>query len=264
MQETKYTLSPTAQMIYLNKSVNFRIIFQVKSLDNPFYYSITTQKQLDSGVEPNFKASEGGVRQELISNNNVQNSYVLMLKADTPTNVTVSINEQPLANTNKTNSKGSTPPQYTNQIQNLAKPGFFWRNKYIIIPAIVVFFIALYFFFASSSKSTPRIPYVPSATKFPDSDTLDPYNEPLDKYSSEPPGETELHEEPNDVERNVERNVERDVEPDAEPDTERNDAEEPITNYDPEPDSEPEIQDADPDFSAQQKSVMDKLEAIEI
>ena len=80
------------QLIDLNgDKVNFELQFKVDSTDgSEFDALVVTQEMLDSGAEINYQKANGTISGNIISDKGEYQSYLLILKSDTPTEVVVS------------------------------------------------------------------------------------------------------------------------------------------------------------------------------
>lgn len=88
---TTLNLSNIKQLVDLNgDKVNFELNFKVESTDgSDFDALVVTQEILDSGSEINYQKANGTISGTIISDKGEYQSYLLLLKSDTPTEVIV-------------------------------------------------------------------------------------------------------------------------------------------------------------------------------
>ena len=88
---TTLNLSNIKQLVDLNgDKVNFELNFKVESTDgSDFDALVVTQEILDSGSEINYQKANGMISGTIISDKGEYQSYLLLLKSDTPTEVIV-------------------------------------------------------------------------------------------------------------------------------------------------------------------------------
>ena len=94
---TTYNLDNHKQLIDLNgDTVNFDITFTVTASEEnaSFDVLVVDQTTLDNNPSLEYKKAKGIISGNLISDKNVYQNYFLILKADTPCNVTVEIDKK--------------------------------------------------------------------------------------------------------------------------------------------------------------------------
>lgn len=94
-----YNLTSIKQLIDLNgDNVNFELQFKIDAKNgDTFDALVVTQEIIDSGSELNYQKAEGSIGGNIISDKGQYQNYLLLLKADKPTevNVTIQIKELP-------------------------------------------------------------------------------------------------------------------------------------------------------------------------
>ena len=88
-----YNLTSIKQLIDLNgDKVNFELQFKIDAKNgNTFDALVVTQEMIDSGSELNYQKAEGSIGGNIVSDKGQYQNYLLLLKADSPTEVTVTI-----------------------------------------------------------------------------------------------------------------------------------------------------------------------------
>ena len=122
-----YKIGKLKQLIDLNgDNTNFNISFKVTSENGEdFNALVVDQKTLDSGDELNYKLANGVLSGTINADKNVYQNYFLILKADTPTNVTVEINIEELPqkdNSSQNQQNKEMQQQYIDQMQQMEPP----------------------------------------------------------------------------------------------------------------------------------------------
>ena len=152
IQET-YEIGQIMKLIDLNGDVtNFEIDFQVSSADNAeFYMAIVDQNTLDEG-NLEYKNIKGAINGNIRNDKNQYNSYMMVLKADKPCNISVNTDFKPLPDNipqQEPQQESPKPPEPP----PVKKSGISW--KYILIGIIAVAGLCLlyYFYFYGDSGS---------------------------------------------------------------------------------------------------------------
>jgi hypothetical protein len=135
---TEYIITKLTRLIDLNNNmVNFKLRFTVTAIDDPntsFQCVVLDQETMDSIDESSieFRNVTGSLSGEIISDKNIYKNYMLLLRADVPTNVRVdlSLEEIPSAIVPKDVEK----PKESNSSLTFLK-----ENKQIIM--VVLFLI---------------------------------------------------------------------------------------------------------------------------
>ena len=114
-----YKIGKLKQLIDLNgDNTNFNVSFKVTSENGEdFNALVVDQKTLDSGDELNYKLANGILSGSINADKNVYQNYFLILKAETPTNVTVEINIEELPQ--KMNTEQMQQPRQVQQVQQV-------------------------------------------------------------------------------------------------------------------------------------------------
>ena len=91
MTTTVYNLNSIKQLIDLNGDrINFELQFKIDSTDgSPFDVLIVTQEMLDSGQELIYQKADGSIGGNIVADQGLYQNYLLLLKSDSPTEVTV-------------------------------------------------------------------------------------------------------------------------------------------------------------------------------
>jgi hypothetical protein len=100
MSETKtYEISSIKQLVDLNgDSTNFDLTFNSVSQNNePYSMLVVSQKNLDSGETLKYKTVNGSISGNIRSDKGVYDNYFLILKAEKPTKVMVTIEKNEVA-----------------------------------------------------------------------------------------------------------------------------------------------------------------------
>jgi len=94
---TTYSVDKTNKLIDLNgDKTNFRCSFKCESENGEdFYVAVADQNTLDNETL-NYTTSKGRLAKTFTSNNNIYQNHFLVLKSDSPSNVTVTIDLQEL------------------------------------------------------------------------------------------------------------------------------------------------------------------------
>lgn len=172
MSVTKtYSLSKHKQLIDLNgDTTNFNLTFTATSKDgSKFDVLVVDQTTLDSGSELQYKAANGTISGNIISDKNVYQNYFLILKAEEPCDVEVTVDKKeidyiPPTSLPEPNAMG----QPTILAQPAKPPGPNWM---LIIAAVLVLGGGLYLYYtyktkqAESGEVAPPVPL--SATHTP-------------------------------------------------------------------------------------------------
>ena len=134
--------------------VNFEVDFEVKTENNtPFEIAVVDQNTLDSDKFPYRKIENGQANGKVTNDSNRKLSFFMVLKSDTPTKATVSLQKHALPYTGQ-DEVGVTPqPQQQRRVQKQkTKKGLSERfsniakNKTALILLVVACAAALYYF----------------------------------------------------------------------------------------------------------------------
>lgn len=148
----EYIITKLKRLVDLNNNVtNFKLRFTVSAIDGPdtpFECIVLDQEILDNIDESNieFKHVKGSLSGEVISDKNIYKNYLLLMRADNPTTVTVDITMEEL-------------PERKPLSQN--KPvvesiGFFKKNKELIV-VLLCFLIAALLYYKKKPISIPSV-----------------------------------------------------------------------------------------------------------
>ena len=177
MAAKTYNVTKQKQIIDLNgDSVNFDLTFNAKSKDGkPFYVSVVDQEGLDNGKEISFKKSENGeISANIVSDKNIYKSYNLVIKADEPCTVDISIDKKLI----QPNIPKQVPQSRPVQVAKPPPQKRGWKSwKKIILIVVIVLGIALlaYFYFGDKKSDTASVSV--------NNDTCSPSNTPDSTYS---------------------------------------------------------------------------------
>jgi hypothetical protein len=88
-----YVLNSIKQIIELNNSItNFELHFEITSKQNePFDIIVATEQELEQNPDLEYKRTTGSISGDIISDKNVYQNYILILKSDTPNEVELDI-----------------------------------------------------------------------------------------------------------------------------------------------------------------------------
>lgn len=154
------TLNTHKQLVDLNgDKVNFNLTFEVKTQNGePFQVVVVTQSILDSENEVPIEykdAKDGYISGNIVSDKNKYENYFLLLKADKPTECTVTINLQdaPPAQQPPLNFLKEPPPPNVlasssvnpDDTENKSKSAFPWVTVIIIALILIGGGLAWYF-----------------------------------------------------------------------------------------------------------------------
>jgi hypothetical protein len=143
----KYNVGKTMQLIDLNReATNFELSFKATSTNNePFFMVVTDQSTLDDGTPLDFKNVNGTINGTIRNDKNIYQNYLLVLKADTPCEVTIDIDFDQLPD---------NIPQPQQEVATKEKDGYNipWR-KIICVVVLIAGCALLYYFYRSKSKT---------------------------------------------------------------------------------------------------------------
>ena len=147
---TTYQLSNIKQLIDLNgDAVNFNLNFDVTATNGETFKAlVVTQETLDSNQNLNYQTAKGSISGSINSDQGQYQNYFLVLKADQPTEVIVSINiehlpDSMISNFEKTNYHHQ---QYlmNKEKHDGKKKNWFVRNRSIILISIFILFLIVF------------------------------------------------------------------------------------------------------------------------
>jgi hypothetical protein len=167
MTTTVYNLNSIKQLIDLNGDrINFELQFKIDSTDgSPFDVLIVTQEMLDSGKELIYQKAEGTIGGNIVADQGVYQNYLLLLKSDEPTEVTVytqirdlPVSQQP-QQPQPQQPQPQQPPQQQFQQQNVSSPinkrkknKINWSNIILIVVGIILLAIVCWMFYKYFTK----------------------------------------------------------------------------------------------------------------
>jgi hypothetical protein len=170
---TTYNLTSIKQLIDLNgDKVNFEVQFKIDAKNGETFDAlVVTQEMIDSGGDLNYQKAEGSIGGNIISDKGQYQNYLLLLKAEKPTevNVTIQLNElpppqqpvpqqpipqQPIQQQPIPQQPSNYPPNYSQPQSNYPYP---YPNKkknkvnwvniiFIVIGVILLSFVAWMFY----------------------------------------------------------------------------------------------------------------------
>lgn len=159
----RYMLSKIKQLIELNgESVNYKINFRAISANKqPFEALVVTQTELDKNPSLEYqKVTEGMIEAQISNDNNVYQSYFLILKADQPCECEVEIVKEELPKV-ETFVPPSAPQQSNDHLLAVypSKEGGGWGKTFLILFGVGAICLAIYWYYKSSKKqSVPVMP----------------------------------------------------------------------------------------------------------
>jgi len=181
-----YSLSEHKQLVDLNgDSTNFDLTFTATSKDkSTFNVLVVNQTTLDNTQDFEYKVAKGEISGNIISDKNVYQNYFLVLKADKPVDVVVTIDKQEIQPAQQEQHPASIQPSIVPQQQ--PQPGIHHQPhtpipstvnwKLVgIVSALVIGGILLYFYYnreltdsdASTSSSSDTSSTPPSTHTTP-------------------------------------------------------------------------------------------------
>jgi hypothetical protein len=164
MTTTVYNLNSIKQLIDLNGDrINFELQFKIDSTDgSPFDVLIVTQEMLDSGKELIYQKAEGTIGGNIVADQGVYQNYLLLLKSDEPTEVTVytQIRDLPVSQQpQQPQQQPQQPQQQQFQQQNVSSPinkrkknKINWSNIILIVVGIILLAIVCWMFYKYFTK----------------------------------------------------------------------------------------------------------------
>lgn len=166
-----YLLNKIKQLVELNgESVNYKLNFRVTSKNKqPFEALVVSQADLDKSATLEYqKVTDGEIGADINNNNNIYQSYFLILKADQPCEVDVEITKEELPRTETyvpptASSSSPSVPDFSSA--SLTSSGSGWGRTFLIVFGIGAIGLAIYWYYKSSKKETvPVLP--PSRNNF--------------------------------------------------------------------------------------------------
>jgi hypothetical protein len=174
-----YDIGKMKQLIDLNgQTTNFDITFNATSVDgSEFDIVVVDQTTLDNNAELNYKKANGTLSGNIISDKNVYQNYFIVLKADKPTKVDITINKKEIPpNMNNNEIKNTYEEQEQDQVP-MEKKIMQYQDKKVNVESstssskilfIIIFIILLvlvYFFFIKKSSSSSISSSIPLANE---------------------------------------------------------------------------------------------------
>jgi hypothetical protein len=158
---TTYNLTSIKQLIDLNgDKVNFEVQFKIDAKNGETFDAlVVTQEMIDSGGDLNYQKAEGSIGGNIISDKGQYQNYLLLLKAEKPTEVivTIQLNElpppqQPVPQQPVPQQPSNYPPNYSQPQPNYPYP-YKKKNKvnwvniiFIVIGVILLSFVVWMFY----------------------------------------------------------------------------------------------------------------------
>lgn len=160
----RYMLSKIRQLIELNgESVNYKINFRAMSLNKqPFEALVVSQTELDKNPSLEYqKVADGMIEAQINNDNNIYQSYFLILKADQPCECEVEITKEEFPKV-ETFVPPSAPQQQHDfsSVYSPSKEGGGWGKTFLILFGIGAIGVALYWYYKSSKKQS-NVPIMP-------------------------------------------------------------------------------------------------------
>ncbi len=151
---TTYQLSSIKQLIDLNgEAVNFNLDFEVKATNGETFQAlVVTQETLDSNQTLNYQTANGSISGSINSDKGHYQNYFLVLRADQPTEVTVSVNieelpDNTISNLDDANYHHQQHLMNNQNENNGKKKSWFVRNRtYLLIGFLVLCLIGVVWF----------------------------------------------------------------------------------------------------------------------
>ena len=161
MSQQTYSVNNQRKLVDLNgDSKNFNLTFTCTSDNNaPFQVIVVDQKTLDSVPNLQYKKAYGTISGNIIADKNVYQNYFLILKADNPCRVTVTIYKKEIPPKLPTTTRRPEQPQP----RPLKKPSIIppskpktqkWKYIVFIVAGIIVCFLIYLLFFRKKKKNT--------------------------------------------------------------------------------------------------------------
>lgn len=165
---TTYQLSNIKQLIDLNGDLtNFNLEFDVKATNGETFEAlVVTQETLDTNQSLSYQEAKGSISGSINSDKGIYQNYFLILRADKPTEVIVTLNIEPLGDltvsaldeTNQIHQQHMQQQHMTTSSNNKKKSWFVRNRIYIFIFfASVCLLVGLYFLLKDSSFFTDKI-----------------------------------------------------------------------------------------------------------
>lgn len=176
MSQKTYTVNKHRQLVDLNgDSKNFDLTFTCTSKGGaPFEVLVVDQATLDSTPTLQYKKANGTISGNIVADKNVYQNYFLVLKADSPCEVTVKIVKKDINPSLPPTSQPRRPPVPT-QRPSLKPPTRPRKSNWKIIALVLVVLgggALLYYFYSQNKKTkssgapvavdTPDVPPSPS------------------------------------------------------------------------------------------------------
>ena len=160
---TTYQLSNIKQLIDLNGDLtNFNLEFDVKATNGETFEAlVVTQETLDTNQSLSYQEAKGSISGSINSDKGIYQNYFLILRADKPTEVIVTLNIEPLGDLTSSalDETNQIHQQHMQQHMTTKKKSWFVRNRIylFIFFASVCLLVGLYFLLKDSSFFTDKI-----------------------------------------------------------------------------------------------------------
>jgi hypothetical protein len=153
IQSRKYKINNIKQLVDLNgASTNFKLEFKVTCLekDKEFDCVVIDQTTLDSGETLPYKRVKGSLSGNFKIDNNIYQSYYLILKSDTECEVEVEINFEELPKNVPT-----LPPAPKENLTLDESPSINWKKILIIVGIIAIIGLVIWIYLSKNPGFNP-------------------------------------------------------------------------------------------------------------
>ena len=202
--ENNFTIHDTTQLIDINKGVqNFRANISITTVndDDQFSIVIVTQKDLDNvDFELNYKTITNYVSVDVESNENSNDDYVLIIKSDRKTNVSISIDLIDLDEQLPPQPQQPQTPYIPQQPQQPQQPQTPYippnipqyppqqeTNYMLYLGLTILACLLIYYLFFYKSKTKPNSTTPELTSNFQPLNTLENVNTPAPPQPPQPP-----------------------------------------------------------------------------
>ena len=157
---TTYQLSNIKQLIDLNGDLtNFNLEFDVKATNGETFEAlVVTQETLDTNQSLSYQEAKGSISGSINSDKGIYQNYFLILRADKPTEVIVTLNIEPLGDLTSSalDETNQIHQQHMQQHMTTKKKSWFVRNRIylFIFFASVCLLVGLYFLLKDLIRSS--------------------------------------------------------------------------------------------------------------
>lgn len=161
-----YTIGQNQQLIDINKNfVNFETQFNLSSKDGePFQVLFTTKSALDRGEQPPFKIVKDTLSGNIVQDKGEEDTYFMVLKADTKCKVDVEINTKELIIPEKNDYVVDNQERVFVPAEE-HKDKIDWRLISSII-VICIILVGLYYIYSKKSDKLPKFDKSISSNSF--------------------------------------------------------------------------------------------------